>query len=346
MLLLSPLMALSHKSSPNLLIAQLIGAIFLCPSDVIERWIPMMAPFPSSWEEIQNRRTVNWILEECWKNQNSGYEIQPTDEWIVNNQQKHDLTTPRFGIDASLPTQQDLEATFVVDKGLPPLVNPFTYGEITPLGARQLFGAMGLLQRSSSRSHPAHFIDLGSGTGKLVGQVLLELPKERIERATGVELSPSRHKCAILSKEALLQWGEKYYEVNRSVTLNDWTDIKYKLEFLQADLFDVDISTATHIYIASLCFPDNLLLRLEEKLTQILNSQVQEKQNQERINALDMNDNKSFARGKKSCLEWVATLRRFPNDLGGISPTTRFIEMSWTSPLGCVVYLYNCNCKP
>ena len=40
------------------------------------------------------------------------------------------------------------------------------------------------------------FVDLGSGAGKLVAQARLELPPERLARAVGVELSPSRHNLA------------------------------------------------------------------------------------------------------------------------------------------------------
>ena len=164
-----------------------------------------MTPFPGTWEEIQRRNLVNEILDECWKNPNAGYDIQPTDEWIVNNQQHRQLDRNAFDI-----LEQEKFDDDDVDKIITTLEKPSTYGEITPLGARQLFGAMELLDDGPRKpkhqvSH-GHFFDLGSGTGKLVGQAVLELPNKRVEKATGIELSPSRHEYAIRAKEALLRW--------------------------------------------------------------------------------------------------------------------------------------------
>ena len=391
------------SSSPSFWIAQAVGALLLCPPDLIERWLPMMAPFPTTIDGIQKRNVVNRILDDCWDNSNvnnnnepggynrkSGYEIQAMDEWIVDNQkqirdehikeenqpklfpseessdvksqQKRDNASKksssvkdRSKADSlfsnyflslhllfSLPTlgeedDDDGDCNTALDKGanLSSLtMKPSTYGEITPLGTRQLFGAMGLLDRDIGRSSAAcHFVDLGSGAGKLVGHALLELPTTAIERATGVESSPSRHNSALLAKQALMEWlGRK--ETNDS---NEWfirdvcdvNDIDQKLELIEGDLFDVNLSTATHIYVASLCFPDTLMLRLEEMLVQRIDGQREK--HQERSNE------------RVAKLQWIATLRQFPNDLGGIQPIIRFMEMSWTSPLGCAVYLYPCD---
>lgn len=338
MLLFSPPITPSYKSSPNFLIAQVLGAILLCPSDVIERWVPMMAPFPSTWEEVQHRKTVNKILEVCWNNPDAGYEIQPTDELIVNNSQEQEQMKQRGATGSFFRCEQDDASEVAVDDNIAPMVEPATYGEITPLGARQLFGAMGLHGASSRNYPPAHFFDLGSGTGKLVGQAILELPADTIESATGIELSPSRHECAMRAKEALLQCRAKHYDHDRFMTYDYCNDIVNKLEFLQADLFEVDISSATHIYIASLCFPDTLLFRLERKLIQILSRQAKQQQDKDDVIGAHVG-----VQNNPSRLEWVATLRRFPSDLGGIRPTIRFMEMSWTKPMGCIVYLYQCS---
>ena len=63
-------------------------------------------------------------------------------------------------------------------------------------------------------------------------------------------------------------------------------------------------------------------LQLEELLLQRIKKQQQES---------DINKKSSYK------LQWIATLRPFPNDLGGIRPMIRFMEMSWTSPLGILV---------
>ena len=250
-------------------------------------------------------------------------------------------------------------------------MKPSTYGEITPLGTRQLFGAMGLLDRTTPDSFASHFVDLGSGTGKVVGQAVLEL-SSTIDRATGVELSPSRHESAIRAKAALIEWllhrrqpndkdgSSDWYSSTRSTSVTnssmeacDVMDIDKKLELIEGDLFDVDLSTATHIYIASLCFPNNLMVRLEEALCQrIARQQHHQNQHQHQHhedqtrngNGNDTDDDDTNDTiGEVSKLQWIATLRQFPNDLGGIQPIIRFMEMSWTSPLGCAVYLYRCD---
>lgn len=273
--------------------------------------------------EIQNRIEVEQLLNECWKNPDAGYEFQPTDEWIVNNQ--HESEKP-FDI---LEKDALDEASAIKGRR-----RPSTYGEITPLGARQLFGAMGLMD-FPRENPPIHFFDLGSGTGKLVGQVVLELPSSSV-KATGIELSPSRHESAIRSRDTLMELAASsgvpsfdhdendYYYHNRNSEINLPFSRNYddKFELLQGDLFDADLSTATHIYVASLCFPHDLMVRLEDRL--------QEQREDHGVS-------------NTSVLQWVATLQPFPNNLGGIRPVVRFMQMSWTKPLGCAVYLYRCK---
>eukprot|EP00536_Pseudo-nitzschia_multiseries_P009755 jgi/Psemu1/24203/gm1.24203_g len=317
----------------------------------------MIAPIPASWDEVQRRKLVDKILDDSWENPNAGYEIQPTDEWIVNNQQQQQLGGNSFDI-----LEQDMFGNGDDYEGvvsLATLEKPSTYGEITPLGARQLFGAMGLLgdstgrrgrQRQQQQQQSAHFFDLGSGAGKLVGQAVLELPDKTIEKATGIELSPSRHESAINAREALLRWPRSHSDrssfamypyisssngnSNYFLSEENFVRSTNKLELLQGDMFDVDISTATHIYIASLCFPHTLMLRLEEQLKLIMQSPESQ----------EHSDSEEREMQRKECsLQWVATLQPFPNHLGGIRPTIRFMEMSWTKPLGCAVYLYRCS---
>ena len=328
----------SMKSSPSFLIAQVLGAILLCPPDLIEQKLPMIAPFPRTIQEIKTRIEVDKLLNKCWKNPDAGYEIQPTDEWIVNNQ--HQSGEP-FDI-----LEQDTldDVSVIAARG-----RPSTYGEITTLGARQLFGAMGLMdcpessQKGSQENPPIHFFDLGSGTGKLVGQVILELPNSSVYKATGIELSPSRHESAVRAKEALLGSSgvsfdrdkNNYYGRIDGFDLSLSQENDNKLELLQGDLFDADLSTATHIYVASLCFPRDLMVRLEERLLTLL----QYRDQQHKDSQSEEEDG-----GTQNCaLKWVTTLQPFPNNLGGISPVVRFMEMSWTKPLGCAVYVYRCS---
>ena len=282
----------------------------------------MVAPFPRTMSEIQNRIEVEQLLNECWKNPDAGYEFQPTDEWIVNNQ--HEVGKP-----FDILINDTLDEAYAIEGQR----RPSTYGEITTLGARQLFGAMGMMD-FPRENPPIHFFDLGSGTGKLVGQVVLELPSHSV-KATGIELSPSRHESAVRSRDALMELAassgvpsfdhddnDYYYNRNDQMHLPFSQNYDDKFELLQGDLFDADLSTATHIYVASLCFPHDLMVRLEDRL---------QEQREDRGGS------------NTSVLQWVATLQPFPNNFGGIRPVVRFMEMSWTKPLGCAVYLYRCN---
>jgi hypothetical protein len=455
----------------------------------------MIAPFPTTLNEYQHRRIVNKILNDCWtddENNNNnnnnneedmkmkmkdyGFELEPSDEWIVDNQihnqnqnqqvikitkqeddfddddndndemenryrnqdmikgTKRDPATTKvtdsifsnyflclhllFSLPSSLndeeqddnyndifanDTDNTMPYMMTKKKKTTMIMKPSTYGEITPLGARQLFGAMGLFDynrnrcryRKSQHSNSdaddadddggdsAHFYDLGSGTGKLVAQAVLELSspmlgKTTLKKATGIELSPSRHKSAIQSKQNTLNTlcntkelkslssssssssGQQYeynmYNATGNNIIND--NNNDKLELIQGDLFDIDLSTATHIYIASLCFPDNLMLKLEERLMTLITSVAKQQQQQDRDNEDDDDNNgekddtittpaakrsrtKKQKQQQKQQLQCIATLRKFPNDLGGIKPTIRYMEMSWTSPLGSAVYLYH-----
>jgi len=178
----------------------------------------------------------------------------------------------------------------------------------------------------------------------------------------GVELSPLRHASAVRAKEAVIEWLHRKRQdendgsdSNPSISFSvgasfseeafDANEFDKKLELIEGDLFDVDLSTATHIYVASLCFPKNLMLQLEERLRQRIASQQHQQQQHQQDQACNDNDTGGThtKTGAYTKLRWVATLQKFPNDLGGIQPIIRFMEMSWTSPLGSAVYLYRCT---
>ena len=221
--------------------------------------------------------------------------------------------------------------------------NPSIYGEVTTLGARQLFHFMELFQNSNSetsdnyknsngnsniddtRKNGNHFIDLGSGNGKLVVQAYLEIPN--LNRAEGIELSSARHENAISSwseirEEAKVvrnQMKELSSNTGGDVQEDDERIIETELNLLQGDLFQMDISTATHIYIASLCFTDEMMDALSAKISKEGGEQLQ----------------------------YVATLKPFPTDFEMNSGLNRkeakYVEMSWTKPrgMGGVVYFYS-----
>lgn len=204
---------------------------------------------------------------------------------------------------------------------------PSTYGEITELGARQLFHYMGLRTVFSSTSkadndgtkedyHVATneevtFVDLGCGSGKLLVQAYMELPSA--SRISGIELSSSRYNIAARA------WDELKKEAKDIKNDNDQNlgqaRVDTIMDIREGDLFQMDLSRATHIYVASLCFTSDMLQRLAQKLVD---------------------------EGQK--LQVVATLKQFPNsfnqDLG--EPEKKLVEMSWTKSygLGGSVYFY------
>jgi hypothetical protein len=147
------------------------AALFQVPSDVFLSIAPMVAPMPKSPAEFGHRKAVNEILADSspvWK-LHSGY------------------------ID---PDEEEDDYFFINDDKRP---KNLTYGEITPLGARQLFHEMGMtgsLDDSDPDKDEIVFVDMGSGVGRLVMQAYMELP--RLKRAVGIEILSHRHQHAVL----------------------------------------------------------------------------------------------------------------------------------------------------
>lgn len=223
-------------------IARIVGAVLIVPPDILEAELPMIAPMPCSWKDLRHRKWVNNVLMQCW-NLNEGFQIQAYDEWVVNGADINKIS--------SSPK----------DSGNTLWFKPSTYGEITSLGARQLFSYMNIAQMKKThdlKREEVVFMDLGSGTGKLVAQACLEI--DGLAKATGIELSPSRHEVALLSRERL-----KAYHAENSDNFSECFDID-KLHLLEGNLFAADISTATHIYVSSLCFTPQMMIQLETKL--------------------------------------------------------------------------------
>lgn len=212
--------------TPTNFLARLAGAVLLCPPETIERSIPMLAPIVFSGQEIARRRSIDKLLALCWR-KDDGYEVQLQDEWLVNNGKLYE-----YNDEFSL--------------------KPSTYGEITPLGARQLFQSMGM-----TTSQDIVFMDFGSGAGRLVGQAFLEL-NGKIERSIGVELAPSRHAAAVRARTKLMD------ELKSSD--DTLVHLSPPYELYEEDLFSADVSNATHVYVSSLCFTHQMMERLETKL--------------------------------------------------------------------------------
>jgi len=195
--------------------------------------------------------------------------------------------------------------------------NPATYGEVTETGARQIARVLGLDELGCPPKFV--FVDLGSGVGKLVTQAYLEWPA--VKRSIGVELSQERSARAVEAwRQCSTEGFAKALRGQASMLGRTHGDSNQALlqesvsepEFWQVDFFQADLTEATHVYIASLCFSDALLERLSGKLaTEAPNLQA------------------------------VASLRRFPSGLDGFEEVGNVIaQMTWSLGGGTTTYLY------
>lgn len=121
--------------------------------------------------------------------------------------------------------------------------NP-TYGEILPSSLAQLIQKLHLTKNDV-------LIDLGSGAGKVCIQVALASPA----KAIGIELSQTRHALAERMKEKLVDAG----------ILIDTN----KLQFIEGNIAEVDLSKGTIFFMCSTCFSDELMQKLTHKFEQI-----------------------------------------------------------------------------
>jgi hypothetical protein len=275
------------------------AAIMQVPAEVYTT-PPMIDPYPPTTEEERRiRRRISTLLESGWDSM-AGFDIPSSDTRLVDETMNSTMTDH----------------------------NPSTYGEITELGARQLFHYMGIAhdcdigQRNkvSTTDSGISFFDLGCGNGKLVIQAFMEVTNLKCSR--GVELAPSR---LMIAKHV---WGNIENEVisirqdlisfknkRRSERLREKESIAQEIYFDQGDLFMYDISDATHIYVASLCFTDDMMKRLGLKIID-----------------------------EASRLCCIATLTRFPVEVEEqlVEPRQEYVEMSWTKSRGQggVVYFY------
>lgn len=121
--------------------------------------------------------------------------------------------------------------------------NP-TYGEILPSSLAQLIQKLNLTKNDT-------LFDLGSGVGKVCIQVALT----SLANAVGIELSSTRHKLAQKMKEKLIETG----------ILTDTN----KLQFMEGNIAEIDLSKGTVFFMCSTCFSDELMKELAHKFEKI-----------------------------------------------------------------------------
>jgi len=151
----------------------------------------------------------------------------------------------------------------------------FTYGEVTPMGARQLIEIMELETLDeenedqefsvSAAEDPVVFYDLGSGAGKLVVQMFLE---NVVTSSVGIELSTNRHSLAEeawgnLQKSSAISRKYATYKVQQQ---GEHCAEVPRVRFINEDFLDADFTDATHLFVSSLCFPENLTTKITERI--------------------------------------------------------------------------------
>lgn len=115
------------------------------------------------------------------------------------------------------------------------------YGEINYQALNKLLSFLKL------RSNDI-FYDLGSGVGKVITQTLLTTP---VKQAVGVELSKVRHDDALLALKRADEFD---------------ASIQRRVQLLNEDLLQVDLTRATVIYTCSTAFSQLFMNKMTKRL--------------------------------------------------------------------------------
>jgi SAM-dependent methyltransferase len=121
------------------------------------------------------------------------------------------------------------------------------YGELEPEGLQALLTWL-------APGPEDVFYDLGSGTGRVPLQVALT---SKVGRALGIELSAHRHAIA---RRALAR-------ILRALDNHHARHLRRRVRFHLQDVRNADLTDATLVYAASLCFSDPLLDAVAARLT-------------------------------------------------------------------------------
>lgn len=185
-----------------------------------------------------------------------------------------------------------------------------TYGEVTPLGVRQLAYGMDIsvancndgdenenenendnnliisLEKNKNADDDDEiiFYDLGSGVARLVTQIYIDQP-DRVTKAIGIELAKDRHDIGIIALDGIIQEQLLYsnnnikdgtllqapdYDNNNDDDAKSIVTTQFPIQLIHGDVIEMDLlDSTTHVYISSLCFPENVLLAVQDKLIRL-----------------------------------------------------------------------------
>ncbi|CAK9043035.1 unnamed protein product [Durusdinium trenchii] len=239
------------------------------PSSILEEQL---------WREVDNllERTYDWRYSGAWARAGETPFVRKTNEESLlfcltqGGPQRYFVWGYCIGL-AEDQVVKDAQARVV---GPNETLQAHTYGEVTSNGVRQLVQFLGL----THAGEPAAFLDLGGGVGKMVLQTYLEVP--RVTRSLAVELHPTRAKRGKEALETMIRFGELQelrQKSLQSALLSSSTQASVALaqlrhqrrrdvQLLEADMFEVDVSEFTHIYLASLTWGAPMIRRVSQKL--------------------------------------------------------------------------------
>lgn len=118
----------------------------------------------------------------------------------------------------------------------------YTYGEILPSSVSYFIKELKIAENDV-------FLDIGSGIGRMVIQVALEA---KVKAARGVELSSYRHEQADVALAEIQKQGA--------------LDGKSVVNFINDDIFNVNLRDVTVVFANSLCYDEPFMDRLGAKL--------------------------------------------------------------------------------
>ena len=143
-----------------------------------------------------------------------------------------------------------------------------TYGEI-------LYISMEAIIQTTHFEPNDVFYELGSGVGKFNLYAHLAT---KIKKSIGIEISKSRHDGALIALEALQQHQNSYSFENDNQCTDAFIDkenyrvmkdVDREVLFINADVCEIDMKDATIIFMASVCFPEQVLQNLVKKFVQL-----------------------------------------------------------------------------
>lgn len=129
-------------------------------------------------------------------------------------------------------------------------------GVVSESNGEILYASVDKLLRAMPLTEHDVFIDLGSGSGKVVVQAFLTTP---IQEAVGIEIRPDLHQQAMAAVQRIQQNTPDFYLPNR------------KLTFLLGSFFDIPLTMATVVFINATCFTQPMIYQLGELINRTPN---------------------------------------------------------------------------